>query len=300
MARTTVAEILQDLGIAFQGEGDPGGRPGWVQVTCPDCGDQSSKGYAKKYLGISLSTGAANCWRCGRKNTATVLAAITGVPVARVRERLDGARMAAPLVRRTGRLVVPAGVGPMGPGHRAYLAARGLDAAVVARVWGVCGIGQVGGAWRPLRWRLYIPIHHHGEVVSWTTRTIQPNVRTRYVSAAHEQEVIHHKDILYGADYAHHTIIIHEGPVDVWATGPGAVATLGTGYTEAQLRAMSNYLVRVVCFDSEPEAQRRARGLAAALSPFPGETHNVVLETGSDPADADPEELAELRAAFLA
>lgn len=212
-----------------------------------------------------------------------------------MRERIDGAGMEAPVVTKTGTLSPPAGIAPMVAGHKAYLTGRGLDAATMAELWGVQGIGNAGR----MGWRLYIPIHLHGEVVSWTTRSIRPRETMRWVSAGAEQESVRHKDILYGADYAHHAIIIHEGPTDVWATGPGAVATCGTGFTESQLLAMSRYAVRAVCFDNGTAAQRRARELADMLCVYPGTTDNVVLETGDDPAEADPEELADLRARFL-
>lgn len=287
----TIRDILEAEGIPHVGAEHRHGRPGWVQVDCPWCG----QGTNKFHLGISLSTGAAVCWRCGNKSTAATLARLSGRPLATMRDAIGGVVLAAPQVRVTGRLVVPRGVGPMLSGHMAYLTARGYDAASVAALWGVQGIGQAA----KLAWRLYVPIYHHGEVVSWTTRSIKPRERVRWVSAGYEQEAVHHKDILYGADYARHAVVVHEGPTDVWATGPGAVATCGTGYTAAQLRLLARYVMRVVCFDAEPAAQARARGLADALSPYPGATHNVVLETGKDPAEADPAEIAELRAAYL-
>lgn len=291
----TIRDILIECGVPHAGAEHRHGREGWVQVDCPECG----RGTGKFHLGISLSTGAATCWRCGRKDTARVLAELTGRTRASMRERVDGARRQAPTVRKVGRLAVPACVGPLGPAHHAYLVGRGLDVAQAVDEWGAGGIGQATGKWRHLRWRIYIPIHYHGEVVSWTTRSVQPGAERRYMSAALEQESVHHKDLLYGADYAKHSIIIHEGPLDVWRTGPGAVATLGTGFTEAQLVKMSRYLLRAVCFDVEPEAQRRARGLANMLSVYPGETVNVILETGKDAAEADDDELIELRRAFL-
>lgn len=287
----TIKDILDEYGIPNVGAEHRHGRPGWVSVDCPRCGT----GTGKFHLGISLSTGAATCWRCGRQNTARVLAMITGTAPAAMRERIDGAALAPAVVRKVGRLLPPAAIGPLTPAHRAYLTHRGFVADDVARLWGIRGIGNAS----KLGWRLYIPIHHHGEVVSWTTRSIKPKAEQRWVSASAEEEVVHHKDILYGADYARHAIIIHEGPTDVWATGPGAVATCGTGFTESQLRAMARYPVRAVCFDNGVAAQRRARELADMLSPFPGVTHNVQLETGDDPAEASVEELDELRAAFL-
>lgn len=287
----SISDILDTAGIPHVGADHKHGRPGWVQVDCPWCGSDSGK----FHLGISLTTGAASCWRCGKKNTAVALAQLCGCLVNAMRERLAGAIMDAPVVRKTGRLTVPAGVGDMLPGHRTYLTKRGFDADRIAALWGVRGIGQTAR----LAWRLFIPIYHHGEVVSWTTRSIKTGAVQRWVSAGYKEEAVHHKDLLYGADYAWHAIIIHEGPTDVWATGPGAVATCGTGFTEAQLLAMSRYACRVVCFDSEPAAQRRAQELANMLAPYPGTTHKVELETGKDPAEADPAEIAELRARFL-
>jgi len=200
-----------------------------------------------------------------------------------------------PTARKGGRLALPVGRGPLLPGHRAYLATRGLDADKIVHLWGVEGLGQTAR----FRWRLFIPIHYHGEVVSWTTRSIRPDDKLRYISAGAEEEAVSHKSVLYGADYARHAVIIHEGPIDVWATGPGAVATFGTAYTTVQLEAMSRFAVRVVCFDAEPMAQARARELADALSVYQGSTYNIQLETGKDVAEAHPDEVAELRKVFL-
>jgi len=287
---TTIRDILDEHGIPHSE-----GRSGWIQTTCPDCGDMSSKGGVKFYLGISTSTGASNCWRCGRKNTAYVLASLTSIPIKEILARLDNITYTPTTTRRKGRLALPGGRGPLLPGHIGYLATRGFNPDSIVNLWGVEGIGQTH--W--LAWRLFIPIHHHGKVVSWTTRSVKKHEKLRYISASLEDEAVPHKSILYGADFARLAIIIHEGPIDVWATGPGAVATCGTSVTEAQIHEMIHYPVRVVCFDNEPEAQARARSLADMLSIYPGVTHNVVLETGNDAADADPAEIAELRATFL-
>ena len=287
----SIRDILIEHNVPHVGAEHHHGRPGWVQVDCPWCG----RGAGRYHLGISLTTGAASCWRCGRQNTAAALAMLTGTRVGAMVEFMEGAVYEPAPVRKTGTLALPVGRGVLLPGHRMYLTRRGFNPARMAALWGVEGLGQVGR----LRWRLFIPIHHHGEIVSWTTRSVNPKEPRRYISAAEDQEAVPHKQILYGADYARHAIIIHEGPLDVWATGPGAVAVCGTAYTPAQLAAMARYPVRAVCFDSEPVAQERARGLAAALSVYPGTTHNITLTTGADTAAAEPGEVAELRGRFL-
>ena len=286
----TIKDLLETHQVVHVGEDHRHGRAGWVQVDCPWCGKDSGK----FHLGISLSNGAAACWRCGRKNTASVIALLTGMDSKLARKQVDSVALAAAPVRHTGKLVVPYGCEPMGQAHKAYLAARGLNAATVARVWGVRGIGLS----TRLKWRLWIPIHHYGGIVSWTTRSIGPGGQ-RYLSAGVAEEALPHKHILYGGDYARNAITIHEGPLDVWAVGPGAVAVCGTAYTEAQLLAMTKFPVRAVCFDGERDAQLRARTLARLLSAYPGETHNVVLDSGKDPVEADRGEILELRRTFL-
>ena len=56
---------------------------------------------------------------------------------------------------------------------------------------------------------------------------------------------------------------------------------------------------RVVCYDNSPDAQRRANELCEVLSVFPGETINVQLDTGDDPASADRAEIELLRRTYL-
>ena len=291
----TIKDILIELNIAFTEDG----HNGWIQTSCPDCGNTSSQGRPRYYLGIHLHSGAASCWRCGKKNTAHTIASLSSRPEREIRQKLDNMPVMAPVARKKGRLELPSCAATLLPGHKAYLMHRGMKTAEVTLKWSIKGIGQANGKWRYLRWRLFIPIYHHGEVVSWTTRAINPSAKQRYLSASSAQEAVPHKSILYGADYARHTIIIHEGPLDVWATGPGAVAVCGISYTEAQLAAMSRYARRVVCFDAEIGAQRRAEVLANALSAFQGETYNVSLETGKDAAEADPAEVSEIRQKFL-
>ena len=288
---SNIIDLLTEYGVPFVGEEHHHGRPNWVQIDCPSCGP----GSGKFHLGISLVTGASSCWKCGGQSTAWVLSTVTRKPRSTVQARLSSLQMNAPVIEKTGTLSIPNGVVDMTAGHKHYLKSRGFDPDTIEKLWGVRGIAHAGS----LSWRLFIPIQHFGATVSWTTRSINPNEKQRWISASTKNESIQHKHILYGADYAHHVIIIHEGPTDVWATGPGAIATCGTGYTGAQLRAMARYPLRVVCFDAEGAAQARARELANALSAFPGKTHNVVLETGTDPADADPKEIAKLRATFL-
>lgn len=198
--------------------------------------------------------------------------------------------------RTEGVLRRPTGIGEFLPAHLNYLRGRGFDPAQIAETWGVQGIGPVGR----LKWRLYIPIFDRfGLEVSWTTRSVGKENAIRYWSAMGEQEVLPHKSLLYGAHLCRHVIVVCEGAIDVWAIGPGAVATCGVGFSEQQRSVMTDFPFRVICFDTENDAQRRARQLCGELSLLPGHTENVVLESGKDAADADPAEIRELRLRYF-
>ena len=287
----TYVEILQHLGIPHMESGHHHCRPGWVQMDCPDCGQDSHK----YHLGLNKAQGYLNCWVCGPKPLVATLAVLSGRPGGEVVALL---RQAAPIretvvVRPRGKFQPPDGVSDMLPAHRKYLTNRGFDPDEIAALWGVRGIGIQAR----LSWRLYIPIHYRHEPISWTTRAIGES-RMRYISARPEQERMPLKTVLYGADMAGHAIVITEGPTDAWAIGPGGVATLGLNWTPEQLERMKQYPIRVVCFDNSREAQVRARKLTDYLSLFVGETYRVCL-SGKDPASSPKHEIKELRKRFL-
>jgi DNA primase len=195
-----------------------------------------------------------------------------------------------------GKLKVPAGVCDLQPPHRRYLEDRHFDPDKISMLWDVKGIGVASR----LAWRLYIPIFDkQGRQISWTTRSLVPNAEHRYLSASPEEELVDHKTVLYGAHLCRSVVVVVEGPTDAWAVGPGGAATMGLGCTPQQLMAIAEYPVRIVCFDNEPDAQRRADAVCLELAALPGQTESVRLESGKDAATADPAELAELRSAYL-
>ena len=93
-------------------------------------------------------------------------------------------------------------------------------------------------------------------------------------------------------------MVVVEGPFDAMRIGPGAVAVMGTGWSRAQLLAISKFPVRAVVFDSEPEAQERARRLCHDLSVFEGKTSRIQLDA-ADPGSASKAEITRLRKYFL-
>lgn len=285
-------ELLRGWGVPFAEAGEHHHvSEGWLGLDCPRC----SPRWGHYRLGYSLAGHYLSCWVCGHLPLIATVAELAGLHPGKVAEGMRGIVRSLPRRRPRGRLELPDGLGPLGPLQEAYLRGRGFDPPALRRLWRVKSIGWRGG---PVAHRVFIPVHLRGEIVSWTARACVEGVRKKYHNAAPQQEAYPAKELLYGADHARHAVVVHEGPTDVWRTGPGAVATLGVAYTAAQLALIARYPVRAVCFDSEPEAQRRARRLCDDLACFPGQTHLVRLDA-PDPGSAGPGEVRRLRRAFL-
>lgn len=285
----TFLELLREQGVEIRSAGeDKHARDGWSQLCCPFCG----RGTDKFHLGYNLAQGNLSCWKCGSHSQAETLVAYTGMSYREAKKALEGLDRVRSVekVSKRGALKLPKGIEEMGPRHRKYLINRGLDPDVLAEEWGIKGIGLAA----KLSWRIFIPIHYRGEVVSWTTRSISKNAEMRYVSAAEDQEALNHKELLFGEDKAKHAICVVEGPLDAMRIGPGAVATCGTAISRAQILRMSKYPVIGIALDSEKVAQRRARKLADELSVFGGDVRLIQLDA-KDAGESSDDEIEELR-----
>lgn len=247
-------------------------------------------------MGYNVSRGYVSCWRCGSHPLISTVAELADVPWQQAKKLVDGVDAvgaAQAVVERRGRLVLPEGLEPLRRAHREYLLRRGFDPAELVGRYQLQCMAQTAR----LAWRIFIPIQYQGKTVSWTSRSIADAPKMRYISASAEQEMMNHKNLLYAQDLVPgHAVVVVEGPFDAMNIGPGAVGLCGVGYSRAQVAKLAPYLVRAVCFDSEPDAQRRAMKLVNELSAFPGKTLNVQLDA-EDPGSASQREVRQLRAA---
>lgn len=290
-----VSEILSELEIPTAPEGHHHRTKGWEQIDCPHCSPNSHRWR----LGIPTNNKrVAVCWTCGTHPLARTLSLISSRSIEEINNLLldfGGGDKKETIFERE--LILPKGAGPLLPQHREFLDSRGFDPDEIVGTWGIMGIGVAP----KLSWRILIPITEKGKIVNWTTRSVSQNASRRYRNAERSQSRLDRSECLYGADNARkgHAVIVTEGPLDAWAIGIGGVSTLGVGYSRGQLLKILEFPVRVVCFDNEVEAQRRARRLCSELERFRGEVYNVVMETGKDPSRANKEEVEELKNRFL-
>lgn len=276
-------DIFQELNIPYRTDGEHHhARSGWIQTDCFDCSPNSGR----FRLGFNVAYNYASCWTCGPKRlwkAVLTLSEKSESQVLPLLKQLD--RTAEQETKHTGKLKLPKTLGPLQKPHVAYLRERGFKVKEVAPLWKLQGIGHLGGR---LAWRIFIPVYFRGKVVTWTTRSIASGINPeplRYVTATTEESDLPRNQLLYGIDMTRWAIAITEGPIDAWAIGPGAVATLGTSYSQQQVALMAKFPVRAVCFDNEPAAQARAAKLVDQLCSYPGQTLNIVFDA-KDPASA--------------
>jgi len=286
-------DILSEYNIPIAPAGHHHAREGWIQIDCPYCGRDSHKWH----MGYSIAGNYVNCWRCGSHRLIDTLMEITGLSYNQAKKLLRSLdhEHIEEKQKPLGRLVMPTGIQKLHQAHKCYLRDRGFDWKEIEYIWKIWGITVSSR----LPWRIWIPIHYHGEIVSWTTRSISKNPKiTRYISAGENEEAMPHKELLYGEDFARYAVIVVEGVFDAWRIGQGAVATFGSGYSNGQLERIAKYPTRAICFDNEHEAQRRARKLVNDLSVFSGDTYNVSLDA-KDASDENEKNIERLRKEIL-
>lgn len=266
-------QILTDYNVPFVTEGHHHARDGWINIDCPFCG----KGTHSYHLGYNIAFGYANCWRCGTHPLLNVLTELTSLPIndcIKLLKQIDTYKTKV-IEKPKGKFILPKNVTELKNSHIRYLQGRGYDYKELVRLWNIKGIGLSS----QLAWRIFIPIIYHGKAVSWSTRSISDDKDiVRYISASLEQESVRRTDLLYGEDYTRNTAIICEGYSDVWAIGPGAVATMGVEFSTSQLMRMVNFKKRYICFDNDSIGQKRAKRLYQILSLYEGKTHNIILD----------------------
>lgn len=117
------------------------------------------------------------------------------------------------------------------------------------------------------RFRIFIPVHWNGEMVSFDSRDITNLSDAKYKACPVDREIRERKKILYGNQEAWGTTgICVEGPTDVWRLGEDSFAVSGISYTQEQVKEMTRVFTKVaVVFDDEPQAVKQGKKLVKDL-----------------------------------
>jgi DNA primase len=176
-----------------------------------------------------------------------------------------------------------------------YLKSRGFVPEAIIQEYGLVITGPTGD----YKFRIIIPIYQHGKLVSYQGRDYTGLSPIRYKACARENEIVHHKHLLYDADRVRgdHVIVV-EGIFDAWRLKKNTVCTFGTGFTQQQVNLLSKWGKISILYDGEPEAQKHAEKLGEQLSGLGSEVELILLKEG-DPADLSQNEADSLSKEIL-
>lgn len=293
MKNVDIIKVLDKIAVEHRYQG---GR--WVQICCPWCDDH------KYHMGYALDSGAFHCFRCGTHRPVETIARLAGISVGdaiklMVQHRTNGRHKTETRLlaqhrghKFSGDVKLPTGVGPLGVWHKRYLRRRRFDPDWLESRWKLYGTEHLSGPWS---FRIIIPVYQDGRLVTWQGRDFTDRSQIRYLSPSADECEVNIKECLYGQDLVHgESVVVVEGPTDVWRLGPGAVALFGTEWTDEQLVLLAGYQNIKVMFDGgEEAAQQSAQELSKALVLMGRSVELVTLPEG-DPADLTDVEAREL------
>jgi len=265
-----IIALYNDFSIPYLTEGHTHCRDGWVQISCPLC--QGNFGY---HMGFNLEDNFYSCWRCGWHTKEEVLSALLKInnykQLKEIIRRYDTipTLKKEPVVKiRAKAHRLPSNSGSMLTNHRMYLRNRGFDPDLLIKTWGLLGTGVYSKLDNiDYKFRIIIPFIWDGQQVSFDSRDITGKDPGRYKACPKDRELIPHKEILYGKQTEwKESIVLVEGPTDVWRFGVNSCAVSGIKYTPKQVRVIANTFKRVaVCFDDDPQAKVQANKIIAEL-----------------------------------
>lgn len=280
--------IFSALDVRFWSSGK-NCSPGWVNIQCIFCSDHSN------HLGVSLETGTFHCWKCDSVGSLPELIyEISNMEKGQIyrflaEHRSEGERkITSPTTPRVG-LSTPSCFHRLQKVHKDYLRSRGFDPKEIVEKYRVRAIHFAG----KYKYRLLVPIVFNGEEVNFTAMDITGESDRKYIHCPNDQALLDMKSVLYNFDTVKDRVIVCEGVTDVWRMGDGAVATMGTQFTERQLKLLTERVgIAFVLYDSD--ATKKGERLAYQLSGIINRVENIILPKG-DPADLSPAMVRKIR-----
>lgn len=276
-----VIKFLQDHSIDFNTEGHPRCSKGWVQLKhCPFCGADDY------HLGINLSNGYANCWKCRGKNIFQVIQKLLKCDwnkANKLYSQYEGKR--SKIIYREAshkkETKLPHGCAALTSRHKKYLIGRNFDPDYLEHVYGLQGTSHVGD----YKFRIIASIYKNGKRISYQGRDITGKSRLRYKACPKEQEAEEHQNNLYGFDMVPKTnVVVVEGITDCWRLGPGSLGTFGIAYTPSQVQLLTNFTNVFILFDNSHIAQKMAKKLAWEVNSCGVHTEIITIDE-NDPAE---------------
>ena len=271
---------------------------GWVNVECPFCTSEHPM-----HLGFNPAGDYCTCWNCGGHNLKTALSRVLSIPYSDVDEVCSRYEGRGGLLLQLNKKVAKAKSLELPNkgftlAERKYLLGRGFSPRFLHDKYGVVG-GGIAGRWKH---RIIIPVFLNGKLVSWTGRsildkeTLKEKEIPRYKNLSIEESVINIKECLFNLDSCKKkTAVLTEGAFDVMRLGDDFLCSMGTELTQSQIAVIKGRFDKLfIMFDSEPEAQKKARKFGLQVSSIGVDVE--IVDAYSDFGKNDGGELTESEA----
>lgn len=264
---------------------DKHARYGWIQSLCPFCKKD------KYLLGYNLGNGWFNCYHCGYHSIPNVIKKLLSCTYSEAKqyeEQFETVKVLVKLTRSQEKAThVDLPKGNLTKKHLQFLYNRGFNKPMdIVRQWNLSATNHIGD----YKFRIIIPITFNNKLVSFQSRDITNKQKIPYKACPIKKEVIHHKHLLYGYDKLDKDlpVIVVEGVIDAWKMGKQSVCTFGTGFTESQVRLLSEFKKVFIVYDREETAKKQAVKLATKLLSLGTETKQIDLKQYDDPGEMPP------------
>lgn len=304
--RFDIISYLDNRGIRYWTSGRNVQR-GWVNVTCPFCGDHSYSG--NNHLGVDLKTNLFNCWICREKGSVLKLVvSLDHCTYERAENILRSFQLNIVLDNDIAEYkttkVDRGGFDPVLPQecsdeflelHLRYLRSRNFDPNYLIPKYKLKATHNLG-EWK---FRIIAPVFIDNRLVTFATRDVTGKSGQPHKSCPDERSIIPIKHCLYNLNTVKKKIIVCEGIADVWRIGDGSVSTFGYGYIPEQVELIVQMMVSecFILFDAESEADDIAEEIAAKLKLYIDHVEIVELDDG-DPADMKEDDVRAMRRDF--
>lgn len=252
---------------------------GWINCQCPFCDDHSD------HLGFNIRKNYFNCWKCGYHSIFDVIKKFTNdnpkeiIKKYDIKYRVIKKDKIIDTKHEIKKIKLPGG--DLSINHKKYLTLRGFDPEMLIEKYKLQGTNNIGNYCQ----RIIIPIFYKKKIVSFQGRDITGINKLRYKACNKQNEIIHHKHILYNLDNCKNNfVIVVEGVFDVFRFGDNCCCTFGKSYTKKQLLLLQKYNHIFILFDNDMAGQKASKKLANDLQAFPNiNIYNITCN--SDPGD---------------
>lgn len=254
------AQLLDSHGIAYRH------RNGWYNVCCPFCLDH------KFHLGIS-DKGYATCFKCGWHSVESVFSALFDCGYQKAKHiahtMYKNSKHDSPSVLSVDFKVPSSGDG-LSKLANEYLRERFpyLTDEAYKQMLKTYQLTSTRYDYEDALYanRVIFPNLYNGKAVSWQGRDFTGTARAKYILPKKENELIFHKNFLWGIDFVpYDKVIVCEGVMDALSVGAGAVHTHGVKWSKAQACELMGFKEVYICYDGDEAGEIGAKSLAKEI-----------------------------------